>query len=346
MKSLITLSIFLICISTSKADYKRLLIHETINVSQLIIQGKIIKVDSTYFTFEIKKCIKGEHFNKTIEVKRFKNWSCASRWGNYQINQEALLCLIKRNNNWEVTGFGNEGEMPIENDNLYIITPYGLKGKSTYKKHAAIKLSLKEALDGITYYISSKDILEKAIDDRSILNLFPLSELLRKIQIELIAKNAKKLELSYQERQLWLEKFNIALNFSGIWILHQKKNKDKLITGDSLLGQSSLKTEIRILPSKDRNHFLKDSSKIEGIVIAETDYKGCVINPETFEFEEATNACKTVLCTHKSNPFIWFKIGEGLFKRYEVYLNNDLLIFKETFNKKVTHQTLIFKKKN
>jgi len=208
MKIIFFLVLQISVITNIKADYSRLLFHEVLNLSELIVLGEIKVVDSLYFYVNIKETLKGKTESYSIKIRKFENWSCASRWGKYKVHQKGIFALNRKKGNWQITGFGNEGEMPIENENLFFITTFGLKGGYTYKKYSALKFNLTDAKEGIKKYLEIEEELEKMITNKTLLSYYSKNEVLKKIKIELIGKAFSALNLNYEERAKWLKLYS------------------------------------------------------------------------------------------------------------------------------------------
>lgn len=110
--------LFILCYFNMKADYEPLALHELIINAEKIAYGEIIDFDSTHFEIKIAGSITGE--SGILKVRKFENWTCASRWTEYKKGQNLLLFLTTWNNELVSMGAGNEGELPISNNDIYI----------------------------------------------------------------------------------------------------------------------------------------------------------------------------------------------------------------------------------
>jgi len=126
MKTFILLILFSLTFSICQADYESTTLPELIEKSDLIVEGKIVKIDKETVELLIIEVIKGDTALKNITVQKFNDWTCASRWTTYQIGQTELVFLLKDQNMnlWHSMGAGNEGEMPIENETLFYKSLY------------------------------------------------------------------------------------------------------------------------------------------------------------------------------------------------------------------------------
>jgi len=102
------------------ADYDPTPLPQMIVEADLIIQGKIMRVDSVYYTMIISNQIKGYWNIKTIHINKFEDWECANRLTSYERGQEMIVFLRAdtTKNEWEIIGAGNEGELMIRNDSI------------------------------------------------------------------------------------------------------------------------------------------------------------------------------------------------------------------------------------
>ncbi len=89
--------------------------------SGLTVHGTIVEVRAATFVLQVDSVIKGElapaaRKSKRMEVARFRNWACASRWTEYKAGQEVLLFLNANGVTGlspEILSGGGEGEMPV-----------------------------------------------------------------------------------------------------------------------------------------------------------------------------------------------------------------------------------------
>lgn len=100
------------------ADYTPKELYEMIIKADKIVYGEIIDLDSTNFTLRIDGSLTGD--KGTLRVKRFENWPCAHRWTSYDIGQELFIFLTFQNGQLYSMSGGNEGELPIQEDSVYV----------------------------------------------------------------------------------------------------------------------------------------------------------------------------------------------------------------------------------
>jgi hypothetical protein len=122
----------------SLAEYRRLQLFELVCCADLVVAGKIVDVSAPEaegseaaklppkFVFEVEQTIAGKVPGKTIEVRCFRDWTCAARWARYEKGQRVVLFLsLPRQGSTlhSILGAGDDGEMPLLEGTVY---PYGL----------------------------------------------------------------------------------------------------------------------------------------------------------------------------------------------------------------------------
>ena len=128
----------------AEAKYRALSLNDLLAKSDLVVSGTITKVDAKNFQFKLTEIIVGKCDVKSIEVKRFVNWPCASRWTEYKSGQKLLLCLsVKRDSSGKAQSYtirsaGGEGEMPIVDEQVYVRTHSQVKLRAERKMHSDI----------------------------------------------------------------------------------------------------------------------------------------------------------------------------------------------------------------
>ncbi len=114
-KTLLILLAFFLSIK-AEADYFPLRLYDMILNADKICWGSIEKLDSTFFYVADNSSSK----HQLIKVKRFKNWTCASRYANYKVGQKVILFLQNEKKHFSIMSAGGEGEIPIINDSVSI----------------------------------------------------------------------------------------------------------------------------------------------------------------------------------------------------------------------------------
>jgi hypothetical protein len=126
MKVLLPLLALLTLLSTGfrapePARYTPLYLSEMVMLSELTVHGTIVEVKKKTFVLKVETILKGElkpadKKRKQLEVRRFQDWACASRWEEYKVGQEVLLFLAVNKRLGPMPGIlsgGGEGEMPV-----------------------------------------------------------------------------------------------------------------------------------------------------------------------------------------------------------------------------------------
>jgi hypothetical protein len=118
MKKLILISILALSTICVKAYFEPQTLYSLILNADKIVYGQIIAVDSTTFTLKVEGSITGDTGVLTIE--KFEDWTCGMRWTKYRLKQTGLFFLKKYNGRLNVMGGGNEGELPIFKNEIYV----------------------------------------------------------------------------------------------------------------------------------------------------------------------------------------------------------------------------------
>lgn len=101
--------------------------------AELIVVGEIVELTEESFTLRIDAILKVEARSKTIEIRKFKDWTCAHRWCShegdthsskpYAIGQREIAFLSRSEKGesiWGVIGSGDEGEWEIQGDRVAV----------------------------------------------------------------------------------------------------------------------------------------------------------------------------------------------------------------------------------
>ncbi|MDF1698326.1 MAG: hypothetical protein P1U56_20925 [Saprospiraceae bacterium] len=102
----------------AKADYAPMALHELIIKSDKIVYGEIVELSSEHFKFKVKGSLTGD--KGVLKIRRFMDWTCASRWTKYETGQKLLLFLFSNNDKLHIMGAGDEGELPISDNSVYV----------------------------------------------------------------------------------------------------------------------------------------------------------------------------------------------------------------------------------
>lgn len=160
-----------------RADYEPTLLPELAGDATLIVEARIIAVGANTFTLKPVQIFKGKA-SSTIVVDRFRDWTCASRFAPYAVNQQAFYFLKKnKSNHFYTLGAANEGEIPLYKSAIYYQNAY-LKIDKTpqlfrvytgkvrgyqYTRHhfvAAIKLLISQLKIGSYLKTSARNIID------------------------------------------------------------------------------------------------------------------------------------------------------------------------------------------
>jgi hypothetical protein len=141
-----------------------------IEKSKIIVYARIISVDKETFRIATIKRIKSTHKSDTLTIQKFKDWTCASRYSNYEVGQEGIFFIeLNKNNKFQTVGAGNEGELVVKSDSVYV--PDYLEQKtfpskkvdfiSKYSKF--ITVNLQTVIQGIKIYADNADSINKEL---------------------------------------------------------------------------------------------------------------------------------------------------------------------------------------
>jgi len=87
--------------------------------SELIVSGRISKVENGTYQFEIEKIVKGdEEICNEISIKKWMEWVCDRGRKKHKIGQQIILYLKNKNpetKSWQIIN-GSSGEWIIESD--------------------------------------------------------------------------------------------------------------------------------------------------------------------------------------------------------------------------------------
>lgn len=161
----------------AQAAYSETYLTTLIEKSEIIVYGKIIAVDDETFSVVSLSKIKTTSKHDTLIIRKFVNWTCAHRYSQYEIGQEAVFFLYKdKDNNLRTMGAANEGELIVKADTAYI-ADYAQKTFPSKKidfisKYAHfIIVDLKTLIQGLKIYLDNIDVIEKEVkanNDRTV----------------------------------------------------------------------------------------------------------------------------------------------------------------------------------
>jgi len=147
-------------------DYKASTFFSMLSNSDLVILSEIVNQTDSTIILQIEEYLKGEIAATTLELRKFKDWPCASRYRKYHIGQKQINIIRKLDDRTYVgMSPGNENELPI--DSGYIFIKSWLNRESSYSsgygKISGFKFKLSDGLKGLreiirlTESISSKE---------------------------------------------------------------------------------------------------------------------------------------------------------------------------------------------
>jgi hypothetical protein len=123
LSRMVLLLLTLLPVRQAEADYAPLLTTEMIGLADLIVLGTIQRVDVDVFVLRVERQLYGPKAEPgPLVVRRFRNWTCASRWAPYEVGQRLILFLGSgsgTDQRWRILGAGDEGEMLVEGDSVY-----------------------------------------------------------------------------------------------------------------------------------------------------------------------------------------------------------------------------------
>jgi hypothetical protein len=140
---------------------------DLIEKSDFIVYGEIHQIGTLNIKIILHDKIKGEIVSDTLQFRKFSNWSCASRYENYEIGQEAIFFLKRhKDNRIYGMGAGNEGEMLVKNDTAYFEdfkrnTKGGQKVEylNPYVKYLLFDVNV--VITGLRIYLDNLEIIQK-----------------------------------------------------------------------------------------------------------------------------------------------------------------------------------------
>ena len=133
LTSILSAAFLMLALSVGRAhaDFEPLRLPTLIGESELIVLGAVSEMHPETFVLDDYDVIFGPHGEGPLEIRRFVDWSGASRWTAYHPGQTLLLFLSApaaageagEGQPWRIRGVGGEGEMPVENGFVYTQGP-------------------------------------------------------------------------------------------------------------------------------------------------------------------------------------------------------------------------------
>ncbi len=122
MRSVWSLASLLALLSAAPcfADYSPPPLFDMVGSSDLVLVGTITKIGEATFVLGVETVVAGKLEAKTIEVTRYVDWTCSTRWTPYAERQRVLLCLTTtKGKPAKIRSAGGEGEMPVIDSVVY-----------------------------------------------------------------------------------------------------------------------------------------------------------------------------------------------------------------------------------
>ncbi|HEU4395070.1 MAG TPA: hypothetical protein VFS92_05850, partial [Planctomycetota bacterium] len=111
------------------ARYSPIPLGERTLEAQVIAVGRIEALEERYYRFAVERWLHGEPRQATLRVRRFEDWTCASRPVPYAVGQRMVVFLKEFENEWLVMGAGCEGEALLADGKARVIhSPMGAEG--------------------------------------------------------------------------------------------------------------------------------------------------------------------------------------------------------------------------
>ncbi|MEM1182862.1 MAG: SH3 domain-containing protein [Acidobacteriota bacterium] len=105
----------------SQAAYSPPPIYDLLGVSELIVLGSISKVGIATFQLDVEEVLRGSADGETrLEIEKFEDWVCSSRWQPYQVDQRVVVFLSRDGDSYKLRSAGSEGEFPIFGRDVFV----------------------------------------------------------------------------------------------------------------------------------------------------------------------------------------------------------------------------------
>ncbi len=116
----LALVVMLFACLPSQAKYSPIPLYQMILKADIAVYGEIESIHGKTFTLKVEGECFGDYFGSTIEVNKFQNWTCAQRFLAYKKKQRVFLLLVKSDEKWRILSGGGEGEMLLNEDQIYV----------------------------------------------------------------------------------------------------------------------------------------------------------------------------------------------------------------------------------
>jgi hypothetical protein len=102
------------------AKYAPMSAPTMIREADVVVTGEIVALDDTTFTVRVGESLAGPAPGESLTVRRFEDWTCASRWLPYAVGQEVVLLLVEDADGLRILSAGGEGELRIMDDTVWV----------------------------------------------------------------------------------------------------------------------------------------------------------------------------------------------------------------------------------
>lgn len=109
---------FLACTLQVRADYVPQTLSQLILRAEKVLYGEITCVDDNVFEIRVLESLDAD--GGRVTIRKFEEWNCGKRWFDYEVGQKSMFFLRRLDSAWYPMGGGNEGELPIHDNRVYI----------------------------------------------------------------------------------------------------------------------------------------------------------------------------------------------------------------------------------
>jgi hypothetical protein len=101
-----------------RADYFPPSLTKLMLIADKVVYGWISCVDDNVIEVKIGESL--DYNSETITIHKFREWSCGKRWAEYQVGEKSVFFLRAVEEGFYPMGGGNEGELPIQENKVYV----------------------------------------------------------------------------------------------------------------------------------------------------------------------------------------------------------------------------------
>ena len=95
-------------------------LYDLVGFSDLIVVGTISRVEADTFFLEVEEVLRGSEAKASIEIERFRDWTCSHRWEPYAPGQRVVAFLAREEGSYKLRSAGAEAEFPIYGDRAIV----------------------------------------------------------------------------------------------------------------------------------------------------------------------------------------------------------------------------------